>query len=255
MSIGARQVLLLALVGVFFLQGWFVYSDPAGRASPPLSEQAAAGRDVWLRNNCQSCHQIYGFGGFLGPDLTNATERLTAARVDTVLTVGAGQMPAFHLNGTDRRAIEAFLAEVHATGRGQLPPIQGFDPAAVLAEAVAGAVEQGAIMTSTQAHGRDVLFAQKCIGCHLPNPVAEHKGTDLTHLITKLGREGVTAMLAAGIPTKGMPRFDLAEQDRSDLLDFLMWLGAHAETIHASFRDAAPEEKGSLKGLPWFEYE
>ncbi len=254
MSTRARQVLLVSLVAVFFLQGWLVYTDPAGRATAALSGQASAGRDVWHRHNCQSCHQIYGFGGFLGPDLTNATERLTRARVDTVLTIGAGQMPAFDLSDADRRAIEAFLAEVHETGRGQLPPYRGFDGAEVLAEAVSRAVEDGVFMTPAQAHGRDVLFAQKCIGCHLPNPMAEHKGTDLTHLITKLGREGVAAMLANGIPSKGMPRFALAPQERDDLLDFLTWLGANAESIHASFRDAAPKAQETTDGLPWFEY-
>jgi len=255
MSTAGRQILVLTLVSVYFLQGWLVYTDPAGRATPALSEEALVGRGVWLRHNCQSCHQIYGFGGFLGPDLTNADERLTRARIDTVLTVGAGQMPAFHLDEADRRAVGRFLAEVHATGRGQLPPVQRFDAAQALAEGISRAVDNGVILTSAQAHGRDVLFAQKCIGCHFPNPLSEKKGTDLTTLSAKLGREGITAMLANGIPSKGMPRFDLAEQDRSDLLDFLTWLGASAETIHAAFRDAAPKDQAVSKGLPWFEYE
>ena len=71
MSIRARQGLMLALVCAFVAQTWLVYADPAGKRTP-LSPLAARGRALWHRRNCQSCHQIYGFGGFLGPDLTNA---------------------------------------------------------------------------------------------------------------------------------------------------------------------------------------
>ena len=90
MNTGTRKILLVSLVLVFFVQTWFVYSDEAGRATPALSAEAARGRELWHEHNCQSCHQIHGFGGFLGPDLTNATLRLTDARLEAVLTGGAG---------------------------------------------------------------------------------------------------------------------------------------------------------------------
>jgi len=243
-----------SLVSIFFLQSWLVYSDPAGRATPPLSPLAAQGRQIWHDRNCQSCHQIYGFGGFLGPDLTNSAERLTDARLDTVLTVGAGQMPAFDLGDSERRALKQFLEEVHATGVGQLPPILSFDAPTVLAAAVAKAVADGAGLSPDAERGQAVLVAQKCIGCHLPNPVTEKKGTDLTHLVKKLGAGGVRGILAAGIPAKGMPRFDLPRDEQDALLAFLAWLGKNAESIHATFAEAAPKEKDS-PGLPWFEYE
>ncbi|MCH7870146.1 MAG: c-type cytochrome, partial [Planctomycetes bacterium] len=36
---------------------------------------AKSGLAIWRENNCQACHQIYGYGGFLGPDLTNLMDR------------------------------------------------------------------------------------------------------------------------------------------------------------------------------------
>ena len=61
----------------FFIQTFFVYSDFKNpKETITLSADAAHGQSIWLRENCQSCHQIHGFGGFLGPDLTNISERI-----------------------------------------------------------------------------------------------------------------------------------------------------------------------------------
>jgi nitric oxide reductase subunit C len=241
---------MITLVLIFFLQTWLVYSDPTGRATPPLSPEAALGQRVWHDHNCQSCHQIYGFGGFLGPDLTNAHERLSEARLNSILTVGAGQMPAFELDVEERQGIAAFLAEVHRTGRGQLPPQRSFDPAAALARAVANDAD----LDPDAARGQMVMLEQKCLSCHLPNPVSEKKATDLTTLIAKLGPAGVEGMLAAGIPAKGMPSFALDPADRRALIAFLKWLGANQQAVQRTFEEAAPK-KGAATGLPWFEYE
>ncbi len=255
MSVRARQLLMAALVLVFCIQTWLVYADPAGRTQPPLSEAAMEGRALWHDYNCQSCHQLYGFGGFLGPDLTNASERLTDARLEAVLTTGAGQMPAFDLAADARGAIATFLAEVHETGIGQLPPVAGFDAPVVLRTAVEAVAAETMPLSRSERMGFEVLLAQKCIGCHLPNPATTHKGTDLTQLLPKLGRDGVIGILSTGIPLKGMPRFDLPQPARTDLLAFLGWLTGNAEAIQSAFREAAPQDAAAgTGGLPWFEY-
>ena len=94
MPVPARKLLIFCLVAIFAVQTWLVYSDPAGKDAT-LSPLASAGQTVWRENNCQSCHQLFGFGGFLGPDLTNAIGALSTERLDSVLTIGSGQMPAF----------------------------------------------------------------------------------------------------------------------------------------------------------------
>jgi len=252
MRIRTRKRLMTVLVILFFAQTWLVYLDPKGRASPALSAEAALGRQIWHDRNCQSCHQLYGFGGFLGPDLTNATERLSSARFDAVLTVGAGQMPAFHLDAAERVAVGKFLAEVGTTGRGQLPPKQSFDTVAALDAAIERA--EAGDPNPAIAVGRDVVVAQNCLECHLPNPLSAKEATDLTTLITKLGRTGVSGIVGAGIPAKGMPAFNLAPSDREGLLVFLEWLAANGDVVRETFRDATPA-KDTPAGLPWFEYE
>ena len=111
--------MMALLVAAFIFQTWLVYADGTGRETPPLSALATRGQDLWLENNCQSCHQIYGFGGFLGPDLTNAASSLTDARLRLILVSGAGRMPAFGFGDEDRSALKQFLVELDRTGIGQ----------------------------------------------------------------------------------------------------------------------------------------
>ena len=35
-----------------------------------MNKEAITGKVLYQKYNCTACHQIYGLGGFLGPDLT-----------------------------------------------------------------------------------------------------------------------------------------------------------------------------------------
>ncbi len=56
-----------------------------------------------------ACHQIYGLGGYLGPDLTNVLERRPAAYVRAVLSNGIREMPDFQLSEQEIEQLVAFL--------------------------------------------------------------------------------------------------------------------------------------------------
>ncbi len=115
----SRLILISVLVCCFSLQTSLVYLDDTGRRTPKLSDAARRGWQLWHDNNCQSCHQLYGFGGFLGSDLTNAVPALATEHVHAMLTVGMAPMPAFHFSTDEIAAISAFLTELDATGTGQ----------------------------------------------------------------------------------------------------------------------------------------
>lgn len=41
-----------------------------------LSQEAEAGKRVWQKHNCVSCHSIFGNGGYVGDDLTHITTKM-----------------------------------------------------------------------------------------------------------------------------------------------------------------------------------
>lgn len=90
-----RKYMLTGLVLCFGVQSFLVYTDDTGRKREPLDPLAQKGRVVWQKNNCQSCHQIHGFGGYLGPDLTNAVPGISREVLEAFLRTGPKQMPSF----------------------------------------------------------------------------------------------------------------------------------------------------------------
>ncbi|MDL5051480.1 cytochrome c [Oscillatoria amoena NRMC-F 0135] len=73
---------------------------------------------LWQKHNCQSCHQLFGLGGYLGPDLTNcySTPHKGPEYMNAILQSGIGIMPDFGLDSTERAEILEFLKQVDASG-------------------------------------------------------------------------------------------------------------------------------------------
>lgn len=42
-----------------------------------IPEQAVAGKLIWQKNNCVSCHTLFGHGGYEADDLTHITDAET----------------------------------------------------------------------------------------------------------------------------------------------------------------------------------
>lgn len=90
--------------------------------SMPTS-QALAGWRIWQAKNCQSCHQVYGLGGFLGPDLTNTASDTAKGEkyIHTLIKYGTGKMPNFNLNDTEVNNLVAFLSWIDKSGKSRVP--------------------------------------------------------------------------------------------------------------------------------------
>ncbi len=101
----------------FLVMSFGVFLDPgaSGQANEH-STQGLLGKQVWLAKNCMVCHQFYGMGGYLGPDLTNVHERLGDETLAWVMRNGRGSMPDMDLSEAEIYALVVFLEEMGDTG-------------------------------------------------------------------------------------------------------------------------------------------
>ena len=246
-------MLLAGLVLCFGLQTALVYFDPAGTA--PLGREAAAGRRIWQRNNCQSCHQLYGFGGFLGPDLTNVASRLAPQRFVRLLDEGSGRMPAFDLSVDEAAAVMAFLWAMDETGQGQAKAVlrdtDSEDPARRLTRAIqAELAETG---TAAAREGFDLFISRDCRTCHLPQDGFPATAPDLLSVGYRLDRRRVAGILEHGLlPMMSPP--DLSETERRAMHEFLDWLARREYAVRRRSRPHVAD-MDVLVGVPWWEFQ
>ena len=108
-----------ALIVCFTAGSWLAYRGVS--TAPRASDLVRKGMGLWQRNNCVNCHQLYGLGGYMGPDLTNVHSAKGESRIRTFVRYGTGRMPAHELGDGELDALVAFLAGVDASGRSQVP--------------------------------------------------------------------------------------------------------------------------------------
>ncbi|MHC4822593.1 MAG: c-type cytochrome [Planctomycetota bacterium] len=244
---GLLGVLLLGFLGQTFL----VYADDS--PSVELDEVAQEGRRVWLQHNCQACHQLYGFGGFLGPDLTNSASRLQKQQLADRLALGEGQMPKFDIPPEEVDALWAFLVAMDKSGVGQArnPALAsatgGTMPAMTAASEVVAASGDSAVE-----NGFRIYKEGACIACHVLFGTSAIGAPDLSLTSSRLSPEEIRQVLEVGIaPT--MPPSGLSAEQRAQVQAFLSYLGEHREAA----LEALEQEKGDSfwSSLPWWEFE
>ena len=113
-----KKVVFLSLSILFMVFSASVYRFAQRQDQPELNPLADEGRMLWSEHNCSGCHQLYGLGGYLGPDLTNFMSRKEKGEVyaGVLLKSGIGIMPAFHLGDREISAIVEYLRVTDSTG-------------------------------------------------------------------------------------------------------------------------------------------
>ncbi|WKW47166.1 cytochrome c [Myroides sp. JBRI-B21084] len=110
--------ILLVLLTLFFIYNFHIYTDKENYADVVLTQKALRGQHLWYKNNCNSCHQIYGLGGYLGPDLTNiySFRNQNDAYLKILFNSGIKTMPLFDFNEQEKEELVQFLKEIDQTG-------------------------------------------------------------------------------------------------------------------------------------------
>ena len=88
---------------------------------PLTTAQVKHGQRIYQQNNCMACHQFYGLGGYMGPDLTNVVSSKGAAYARAFLISGTERMPNFGFNDEEMDDLVAFLEFVDTMGTYQAP--------------------------------------------------------------------------------------------------------------------------------------
>lgn len=117
MSLQPKHI-YVTLCTLFIVYSFSIYLQPYLKNTVADTTDIAAGRIVWQKNNCQTCHQLYGLGGYLGPDLTDVYSAPGKGKdfIKAMLTTGIKQMPAFHLSDQEFTQLTAFLKSVDESG-------------------------------------------------------------------------------------------------------------------------------------------
>ncbi|MBN9350606.1 MAG: cytochrome c [Chitinophagaceae bacterium] len=103
------------LCAVFLSYTFWLYSEVPAK-SKPANTLAEKGKMIWQQKNCSACHQLYGLGGHLGPDLTNVYSRRPEIYIRAILQAGTPVMPDFHLSSKEKDALVAFFKYTNTTG-------------------------------------------------------------------------------------------------------------------------------------------
>ena len=67
-----HRFIFWSLTAVFCAYSAYVWTF--GTAAPQsglATGQVKRGQQIYQQSNCMACHQFYGLGGYMGPDLTN----------------------------------------------------------------------------------------------------------------------------------------------------------------------------------------
>ncbi len=112
-----KNWILATLLTLFVVYTVSVYKKGTALSSknPPLSSAAIEGKMLWQTYNCSSCHQLYGLGGYLGPDLTTAISRKGEAYAKAIILAGTKRMPHYGLSNREAETITKFLSYVDST--------------------------------------------------------------------------------------------------------------------------------------------
>ena len=108
----------------------------ANSATPPMTEEVAAGKFTWERHTCINCHTILGEGAYFAPELGNVMTRwgvtddpeaayqvLSAWMASQPTGIeGRRQMPQFDLTEEEIRNLSAFLLWVDKIDAQDWPP-------------------------------------------------------------------------------------------------------------------------------------
>ena len=117
-------IIFALLICSYVTYSAIIYIYGSGSYQIKASEKVIAGEQIWQQKSCQTCHQIYGLGGYMGPDLTNAMSDKTKNEqyLKMIIQTGTIRMPRFNLTEEQVDQVMAYLKHVDQSGKAMVDP-------------------------------------------------------------------------------------------------------------------------------------
>lgn len=110
-----KSIVFITLLIAFLGYSTTLYlTEPTALQSPTVAAQK--GKILWQEKNCISCHQLYGLGGHLGPDLTNVFAKRSEEYITVFLESGTQVMPNYNLSKEEIESFIEFFKYTNSTG-------------------------------------------------------------------------------------------------------------------------------------------
>jgi len=128
MRLNTKRFIFGILVASFFIYSIVIYTvgTRVDKGAAWITAESNQGKLVFQKRNCIACHQLYGLGGFMGPDLTNviSANGKGPVYVKQFLENGTTRMPNYHLTPLEIETLVAFLTYTDKTG---VSPVKDFE--------------------------------------------------------------------------------------------------------------------------------
>ena len=82
-------------------------------AVPPASDRVQLGKQLFVADNCASCHGLDGRGGVIGPSIVGKT----AKKLRTTTNIGPKGMPAYADGALSNADLDAITAYLNSNGK------------------------------------------------------------------------------------------------------------------------------------------
>jgi nitric oxide reductase subunit C len=115
-----KIIIFFILFACYIGYSILIYSEGTADHISVTSDQSIKinkGKTLFQQHNCVACHQIYGLGGYIGPELTTAwsDKNRGEAYMRIFLKNGGTVMPNFHFRDEEIDNIIAYLHYVDTT--------------------------------------------------------------------------------------------------------------------------------------------
>jgi nitric oxide reductase subunit C len=112
MRFSKKIMLFVFLLGLFLYYSVIVASSGTEALhTEVMSKEAIKGKFLFQELNCIACHQFYGLGGYMGPDLTNVITAPGKGEkyAEGFIRHGSKKMPNYNLNNEQVQYLLEYL--------------------------------------------------------------------------------------------------------------------------------------------------